>query len=382
MSHKKKIAYVTGTRADFGLMTPVLRAVQKSAKLSLSVYATGMHLMPQFSRTITVVRKSFPDVKAIKAILQENTPAGTALFLAGALAGVTKAFSKNRPNLVLLWGDRPEMLATAAACLYLKIPTAHLHGGERSGTGDEVARHAIAKLSSLHFTATRDAADRVRKMGEDAWRIHVVGAPALDTILRAALPSKRAVSAFASVPREGKFVLLVQHPGEAYASAGSEMEETIAALKKLALPVVAVYPNADAGSERIIRILESKRRNPLFRIFKNIPHEMFLALERDAAVWIGNSSAALIEGASWRTPVVNIGERQKGRLRGKHVIDVRSARADIAAAVEKALYNRRFRKALRTTDNPWGDGKTGPRVAKLLEQLTIDDHLLNKQISY
>lgn len=379
---RKKIAYVTGTRADFGLMTPVLKVIAQSDKLSLKVYATGMHLMPKFGNTVEAVKKEFPAVEVIDAIFKGNTPGGVAIFCADILKEVTSAFQRNRPDMVLLLGDRPEMLAVATACLYLGIATAHLHGGERTLTRDELARHAITKLASLHFPATKDAAKRIKKMGEDEWRIQVVGAPALDKIFQNKLPSKKDVAAFIGIPASQKFVLLVQHPSEHSEEAGKEMEETIAALKRIALPVVAVYPNADAGSVKIIEALQKERKNPLFRIFKNIPHQMFLAIERESAVWVGNSSAALIESASFKTPVVNIGERQRGRLRGKNVIDVPSNRTDITAAIEKSLYDTNYRKALQTVANPWGDGKTAERVRVALEDLDVSQELLRKQISY
>ena len=383
MGSKKKIAYVTGTRADFGLMTPVLNAIEKSDKLSLRMYATGMHLMPAFGRTVRLVRKAFPSTTVIPAVFKGNTSESTAAFAADALREVTKAFTRNHPDFALLLGDRPEMLAVATACLYLGIPTGHLHGGERTATADENARHGITKLASLHLPATQDAARRLKRMGEEAWRIRVVGAPALDVIRgRRSLPSKSDLFGFLHFSAQKHFALLVQHPGSQGSAAGGEIKETIAALKSVALPTVAVCPNADAGSFAIIRALEKERRNPRFRIFKNIPYDMFLAAEREAALLIGNSSAALIEGAAWKKPVINLGDRQRGRLRGKNVIDVPFNRKKIARVILAALHDRAFRRALLNMENPWGDGKTGPRVRKILENLPSDSELLSKQMSY
>ncbi|MDO8619775.1 MAG: UDP-N-acetylglucosamine 2-epimerase [bacterium] len=378
---RKKIAYISGTRADFGLMTPVLQAIEKSEKLSLQVYATGMHLMPEFGETIQEVTKIFPNVQRIECVFESDDRAGMAKFAGALLPNVVATLSKDRPDFVILLGDRVEMLAIATACLYLGIPTGHLHGGERTGTSDEIARHAITKLSSLHLPATAEGAERITKMGEDEWRVEIVGAPALDVILHTKLPEPREVSVFSNLPASEKFVLLVQHPGEQSEDSGTEMEKILSALKKIALPVVAVYPNADAGSQNIISALEKERTNPLFRIFRNIPYEMFLALERDASVLVGNSSSALIESASFKTPVVTVGERQKGRLCGRNVLHVPCEREKIVSAIQKSLHPD-YLASLQGIENPWGDGKTGPRVAKLLEELTIDAKLLNKQISY
>ncbi len=378
----KKIAYISGTRADFGLMTPVLRAIENSDTLLLQVYVLGMHLMPKFGYTLSAVRALFPSVKKIDAICKKDTPESVATFTADTIKKVTAVFTKSRPDLVILLGDRPEMLAVATACLYLGIPTAHLHGGERTGTHDELARHAITKLSSLHFPASVSAAERIKKMGEDEWRIQVVGAPALDVILQSELPTQDDVSAFIHLPASEKFILLVQHPSAHQDAAGKEMEETIAALKTSALPVVAVYPNADPGSFVMIEVLEKERKNPLFRIFRSIPFEMFLAIEREAALWVGNSSAALIESASFKVPVVNVGERQKGRLRGQNVIDVPSNRTDITAAIERSLHDTEYRRALKSVTNPWGDGQTAKKVRTALENMDSPEKLLRKQITY
>ena len=379
---RKKIAYISGTRADFGLMTPVLKAIQNSKVLSLKVFATGMHLMPEFGLTIEEVKKVFPSVETISATFEENTNRATVRFIADVMRVCTDAFLRERPDLVLLLGDRPEMLAVATACLYLGIPTGHLHGGERTGTSDEIPRHAITKLSSLHFPATQASAERIACLGEDLWRIQVVGAPALDVVAGGTLPSPQEVREFITLSAHERFILLVQHPGEDGEASRGEIEETLSALKQIALPVVAVYPNADTGSHHIIEVLEKERTNPLFRIFKSIPHALFLALEREASVLVGNSSAALIESASFRTPVVTIGERQRGRLCGGNVLCVSSKKDDVVSAIQKSLDDPEYRATLATVSNPWGDGKTGPRVAQFLEELTIDAKLLNKQISY
>lgn len=382
MKDKKKIAYATGTRADFGLMTPVLKAIEQSKKLTLQVYATGMHLMPEFGETIREVRCLFPDTKRIEAIIPNDTPIGQAAFAARLLPAVTSALTKHRPDFVLLLGDRVEMLLVALACRYLGIPTGHLHGGERSETVDDSARHAISRLASLHFPATRAAAERLKKMGEDAWRIHIVGAPALDTILHVRLPEKEAVCAKLGLDAQKPFLLVIQHPvSEESENAGKQMRETLAAVRTFALPVVVLYPNADAGGARMIAEIEKERGNPLVHIFPNVPHADFLALERAAAVWVGNSSAALIESASFGVPVVNIGGRQQGRERGENVRDIGYNRREIAAAIRSALQDRKG-AAHRPLKNPYGNGRAAEHSVRILHALPPSEKLLAKQIAY
>ena len=355
----RSVAFVTGTRADFGLMLPVLRAIAKSPNLRLVVYATGMHLMPELGDTITEVESEFPDAIRLPATFAGDTRAAMAAFSSSLLSALVPRLAEDKPDILLTLGDRPEMLSAAHACLYLGIPTAHVHGGDVTSTVDEVARHAITKLSHLHFPATPDSAERILKMGEEPWRVHVVGAPALDRILNEKLPTREELFAKLNLDPRERILLVTQHAvsGEEE-SAASHMEETLDAAKRFGLPVVAIYPNADAGGRRMIDVIE-----------------------REAAAWIGNSSGAMIESASFKTPVVNVGTRQLGRLRGSNVIDVPHDREAIASAIARALDDA-FRASLGDVTNPWGDGATGPRVARILEEIVVDSRLLSKRISY
>ena len=382
-SHKKKIAYISGTRADFGLMTPILKAVKRSRKLSLQIYATGIHLMPEFGKTLNHAKKEFPDIKSINAVFETDDQAGMAKFTGEFLKKIIEIFSKNRPDFVLTLGDRPEMISTALACLYLGIPTGHIHGGEKTYTVDELARHAITKLSHLHFPATKESAERILKMGEERWRINIVGAPALDTILNEKLPTRKKLFRKLGLDPGKKIILVTQHPvSEDVENAGKQMEETLAAVKRFNLPTIVTYPHADAGGRKIIKVINKEKNNPLFYIFPSLPHKQFLALEREAAVWVGNSSGAMIESSSFHTPVINIGARQLGRQRGNNVIDVGYNKNEIATAINRSLNDKKYLAKLAKITNPWGDGKTGPRVAKILENIKINARLLTKQATY
>ena len=380
---KRKIAYVTGTRADFGLMTRILKAISQSKKLSLQVYATGVHLMKEFGMTVDQVKREFIGTKEIPSIFESDSRHGMAKFTGDFLGKLIDVFSKDRPDFVLTLGDRSEMLCTAMACLYLNIPMGHVHGGERTSTVDELARHAITKLSHIHFPATKESADRIKKMGEDKWRIHIVGAPALDAIINEKLPTRAELFCKLNLDPKKPVLLVTQHPvsGEVD-SAGEQMEEILRAVKKINLPAVVTYPHPDAGGRKMIEVINREKSNPLFRIVPSLEYTLFLALERETAVWIGNSSGALIESSSFRTPVVNIGTRQSGRQKGGNVLDVGYAETEITMAIEKSLHDEMYRDTLQKVKNPWGDGKTGPRVARILEDLVIDARLLAKQISY
>ena len=380
---KRKIAYFTGTRADFGLMTSILEALDKSEHFSLQIFATGTHLMPRFGKTIAEVQKLFPTTKQLPATLKGDNSTSVANFISHLLPQVIRGLHVYEPDIVLTLGDRPEMLCVAIACWYLGIPTAHIHGGDKSMTVDDSSRHAITKLSHLHFPATKESARRITKLGEETWRIHTIGAPALDQILHASLPNRVQLCRNLGLDPGKKFILLTQHPvSEALNQARKQIRETIAAIKKFGLPIVAIYPHPDPGGRKIIAEIDKEKKNNLWRIFPTIDHANFLALEREAAVWVGNSSAAMIESASFHTPVVMVGLRQQGRLCGKNVISVYYDRRKIIFAITKSLNDITYLKKLARIENPWGDGHAAEHLTRILKHVPIDNRLLHKQITY
>lgn len=381
--NKKKIAYITGTRADFGLMISVLKAIEESDVLELNLFATGMHLMSEYGNTVDQVKKQFPNTKIIPVTFSSNDRIGVARFTGEYLQELVKHLNKGETEIVLILGDRVEMLCTALAATYLGIPTAHIHGGEKTSTIDELARHAITKLASLHLAATEESAERIRKMGEEEWRIRVVGAPALDFILNERLPSRKEVFQKLGLNIKEKVVLVIQHPvSEQEIQAGKQMEETLVAVKSFNLPVIVIFPNADPGARSMIEVIEREKRNPLISIFESLEYKDFLALEREAAIMVGNSSAGIIESASFYLPVVNVGIRQLGREQSGNVINVNCDAEEIRDAIKKSLYDKLYRKKIQTISNVWGDGRAAEQIVKELESLEIRSKLLTKQISY
>lgn len=381
--HKlKKILYISGTRADFGLMTPVLKEIEKSSSLSLILGATGMHLMPKFGLTINEMKRIFKNVRSINTTFDNTHFASLASFIGPYMTKVVPFIKNSKPDFILTLGDRVEMLCSAMAAVYLGIPTGQLHGGEITSTVDEISRHAITKLSHLHFPATTEAARRIRLMGEEPWRIHAVGAPALDIILDSQLPTRQKLFSYLNIQKNQEIILVVQHPVSNKISFGRQIRETLMAVKSTKMPTVIIYPNADPGGQEIIAELNKHQNNPQFRIFPSLPYPMFLALERESAVWIGNSSAAMIESSSFKIPVVNIGERQAGRLHGHNVINAPYNHRKIYSAIRKSLFDNNYRKKLSHIKNPWGDGQTGKRIVRILENLVINQKLLNKRLTY
>src|SRR3989344_122629 len=376
---KKKIAYISGTRGDFGLETPLLEAIEKSQKLELQLFVTGMHLMPEFGKTVNLVKRKFPNAGIINVWFNEDSSEGMVIFSAKFMEAVVREFKKRKPDLVLVHGDRIEMLCAAVVALYMGLPVIHLQGGDKTTTVDNAARHAITKLSHLHFPATKKSGQRIKMMGEESWRIKVVGTMGLDALLRVKTLPRLSLCKKLNLPASSKFILVLQHPiSEEVSLSGKHMHKILLAVKKFDLPVVIIYPNSDPGSSEIIKIISNEKNNPLFRIFKNLDHSTFVSLEKHADVWVGNSSAGVVESASFKTPVVNIGTRQAGRERGNNVIDVDYDEEKIYLAIKKSLYNQEYLRSLKNCINPWGYGKTTKKIMRVLENLQIDDKLLIK----
>lgn len=384
VKHKKlSVAYVTGTRADFGLMSSVLFAIEAEDDLELTVYATGMHLMKKYGQTIKEVEEKIKKVIKVPAVFGEDGGDKAVKFLSDFIPKFVRAIQNKRPDVVMVLGDRVEMLGVAVVCNCLRIPLCHVHGGDKSGTIDEVVRHTITKLSQVHFVASQEAEERVKKMGEEPGCVHRVGAPALDTILNYNLPNREELFRKLKIDVQEKIILLTVHPSEEQGmTIGEQMRQLIKAVKKINLPVVVIYPNTDQGSEEIIAELEKERDNKMFRIFPHIEYKMFLALERECSVWVGNSSGAIIESASFGTPVVNVGSRQFGRLRGKNIFDVGNTEEEIVVAIRKSLEDNKYLASLKKIKNPWGDGQASVRIVKVLKDLVVDGKLINKQITY
>jgi GDP/UDP-N,N'-diacetylbacillosamine 2-epimerase (hydrolysing) len=378
-SPPRRVLYLSGTRADFGLMRATLQLVAAHPALQLELVATGMHLSRAHGHTVDEIRAAGLSVAAeIPLDVTTRTPASMAQAVGTCLVGITAVLERERPDALLLLGDRGEMLAGAIAALHLGIPTVHIHGGERSGTVDEPVRHAISKLSSYHFVATEESRGRLQRMGEASGRIFVTGAPGLDGLDAEAAMGEQECRAALGLPQHGAFALVVFHPvvqqaGEAYV----QTEAMLQALSAMKLPALWLEPNADAGSLDVLRALDSLALPPGSCRVKHLTRPLFCAAMRHCTVMVGNSSAGIIEAASFGTPVVNVGDRQRLRERNANVTDVGNGAEAIAAALQSALSHGRW-----PCDNRYGDGRAGERIASLLSSLPLDTSLLEKTNTY
>jgi len=365
---KRRVCFVTGTRAEFGLMRSVLEAIGKHPRLKLQIVATGMHLSSTHGRTI----QSIGDLDAVVpwrgGDLAEAAGAAT--------AGLARAFKKLRPDVVMVVGDRAEAFAgAAAACLGNRV-LAHIHGGDRAlGQVDDSLRHAIAKLAHVHFPATAESAARLKRLGEQAWRIHTVGSPGIDGITRIAADRATLRKEFPEFePR--RYALLVLHPIDAD-EALEQRRARIVLSGTLAADVdrvILVYPNNDPGSAGIIRCWERTASESRCVVRRNLTREIFLGLLRDATVLVGNSSAGIIEAGSFGTPVVDVGPRQLGRQRNENTRNVPYDSAAVKAAIRKRRVGKKR--------NIYGGGNAGGKIADILGRLRIDAKLTRKLIAY
>jgi UDP-hydrolysing UDP-N-acetyl-D-glucosamine 2-epimerase len=374
-----KIAFLSGTRAEYGLMRPVLMALKSDPFFDLAVYATGMHLMESFGCTVETIRQDGLDPRVISVTYESDSRHAMSTFLGKLIVDFSECVRLNRPDLILVVGDRAEPLAAAAAGSYLGIAVAHLHGGEVSSTVDEVTRHAITKLSHLHFPATEKSAERIRKMGEEAVRIHVVGAPGVEAALSYPVFAKADLFERLGLDSAQPTILVAQHPaGGTAEECASQIRVTLHALKTFSAQIVVIYPNADAGGRAMIREIE---RASGIRIYKSLDHPTFLSLCRCADLLVGNSSSGIIEAPTFGLPVVNIGNRQQGRERGANVIDAAHDLDSIRSAVGTA-FEPGFRELCTKAPNPYGQGSTSSQIISVLKTLQIDETFLQKRLAY
>jgi GDP/UDP-N,N'-diacetylbacillosamine 2-epimerase (hydrolysing) len=382
----RKIAVVTGTRAEYGILLPVLKAIGAQQGLKLLLVVTGMHLLPEFGNTVEEIERDGWKIDARVDMLQTgDTGSAMAKSVGVGIMKLAQTWEKLKPDIILVLGDRMEPLAATISGAYMNIPVAHIHGGDSSTGGlDEYARHAITKFAHIHFPATQKSAARIIKMGEDEWRVHVVGSPALDVILNEPLLSAKAIAKKFRIDTSQPLILLVQHPvTTASDEAPAQIKETLEAVVTLGYPVIQLYPNADAGGRRMIEIIkEYEKKHPNIKTIISLPRSEYLSLMKIASVLIGNSSSGMIDAPSFGIPVVNIGTRQEGRERGNNVIDVAHDRQEIIAAIKKALTDKEFLKQVKNRYNPYGDGKAGVRIAEILSNMKITPRLLHKKIAY
>lgn len=367
------IGVVTVARSDWTYLSPVLEEIQDSSDLELRLYVGGAHLLPRFGNTVSAIEAAWPIAARVEMLGSEDAPADIAAAAAKATAGLGGVFARERPDVLVILGDRIEMLGAAVAALPFALPVAHIHGGEvTEGVIDEQARHAITKLAHLHFAAAEPYASRIRQMGEESWRVHCVGAPSLDIVGRLARISRADLAARLGLSLRRPTLLVTFHPVTLeFADTARQIDELAAALAAVEGDVVISYPGADASHRIIVdRWTALAATRPGTLLASSLGDDVYCSLLREADVMVGNSSSGIIESAFFQLPVVNIGDRQAGRLRNRNVIDVGNERADIIGAIARAV-DPAFRRGLAGMANVYGDGNAAPRIVRVLREVDL-----------
>jgi len=379
-----RLVYITGSRAEYGLMQLTLKRLDKEFDLQLIV--TGMHLSSLFGKTINEIKKDKFKIAAEIDILTDDTGKGMALALGKGIIGMAKIFNKIKPEMVLVFGDRAEPLAGAIAGAYLNIPVAHIHGGDQGDAGvhiDDMVRHAITKFSHLHLPATEKSAERIKKMGEEAWRIHIVGSPGIEAILKEKFLSKTQLQKKYHLNFHQPLLLVVQHPVLTQAGqAASQIKETLAALAQLRWQTVLIYPNADAGGQAMIKVVQQYKNQPWLQTYKSLPRKDYLSLMKQALAIVGNSSSATIEAPALKIPAVNIGARESEREGGNNKLYVGYRKEQIVNAIKKIKNNKQLRLKLINALHPYTEPQTSVKITQTIKKfINQKDKLLRKQLT-
>lgn len=380
----RRVVYLTGTRADYGLFYQTLRRIEEHPDLDLRLIVTAMHLAPEFGYTLRLIEQDgFHIAAQVETLLAGDSGGSMGRAIGLGILGLTQALESLRPDVLILLGDRGEMLAGAIAAAHLNIAIAHVHGGEVSGTIDESVRHAITKFAHIHFPSTRENGERIVKMGEDPARVHVVGAPGLDYLRLVEPMEQRELASDLDLDLSEPVLLMTQHPVTTEEEAAAEqMRITLEAVKAVGVQTLITYPNADGGGRAMIQALKAYETLPFVRIRKSLGQRRYVSLLRYACAMVGNSSSGIIEAPYFGLPVVNIGTRQQGRQRAENVLDVPHDRAAIEQAIRTALTDEGFIQQARQCTNPYGDGYAGERISEILAQVPLDRGFLQKRLAY
>lgn len=379
----RKILYISGTRADYGLMKYTLDKIQSHPELELEIIVTGMHLMEEFGITLNEIKNDGFKYHLIDSIYEKDDKESMLNFIGTFIQKAPKLIRKIKPDIILLLGDRGEMLAGAVTATYLSIPVAHIHGGEISSTVDNLARHAITKLSNIHFPANLESAKRIIRMGEEPKMVFVVGAPGLDYVINETLLEPEKIAEIYDLDLSRPIIIVLQHPVTLEVeNAQSQIYETLEAVLDLHYQTIVIYPNADAGGRSMINVIKMYENRSNIKIYKSLPRRDFLSILKVASVLVGNSSSGIIEAPSFKLPVVNIGTRQNGRDRAENVIDATYEREDIKTKILYCLSNKEFNNKIENCKNPYGEGNAGVKIADILSKIAIDQNLLQKRSNY
>lgn len=383
---KRKILAVTGNRADYGNLRPVLKAVVTDSNLELDLVVCGTHLSRRFGYSITgILADGFKVFRRVKNLSYNDNPEGRVESLLSEFSDIFDAILSSRPDFVLAFGDREEPLCCSIICNYLKIPFAHISGGDYAwGNADDMIRHAISKIAHIHFVTNKESGRRLLSLGEEPWRILNVGLPAVDVIVKREFTAPEKIYGQFNLRRQKPTIVVLNHP------VSSQLEESVGQVEKIIkcslkfdCNLIVIYPNSDPGSGKIIKtIKELVEKSPQVHTYPTLHHFDYLGLLSVASCLVGNSSSGIIESAYFGLPTLNVGRRETGRLHGGNVKYIESTQADIEKWLEICLYDEKWRNKCKRAKLLYGNGHASEMIVKTLKDIKIDNNLLTKRNTY
>jgi UDP-hydrolysing UDP-N-acetyl-D-glucosamine 2-epimerase len=393
---KRVVAVFTGNRAEYGLQFPILRAIEKHPDMEYRLLVSGAHLDPNFGSTLEEIRNDGFRIDAeIKIEMDAASLFATAQAIGSGVLAISRVLDAIRPDIMVVYADRFEGFAAVIAATQMNIPTAHIEGGDltEGGALDDSVRHAMTKLAHLHFTTNEQASNRILGMGEEPWRVHTVGFPAIDLISEGSFATNLEITEQLGLDLSRPILLFTQHSvSTEFERAAEQVQPSIDAIKRLAdegIQTVLTYPNNDAGGQAIISVLDAfgtldYKNTQVKRSLGRYLYHGVLALARNPDIRVtclGNSSSGLKETPAFGCPTVNIGSRQEGRLRGENVLDAGYSSNEIYDQIQRSLFDDNFRKLCRESKNPYWLGGAGPKVAEVLATTPLDQELIRKRMS-
>lgn len=376
---RTKICVVTGTRAEYGLLYWLMKEVEADKELQLQLIVTGMHLSPEFGLTYKEIEKEFKIDKKIEILLSSDTSIGISKSMGLAQIGFAEAYEELKPNIVVVLGDRYEIFSAASAAMIAKIPIAHLHGGETTeGAFDEAIRHSITKMSHLHFSATNEYKNRVIQLGEHPNRVFNVGGMGIENIKRLKLLSRDEFEKSIDFKLNKKNILVTFHPVTLEnTTAKEQFQELLDAVDKLKdTNIIFTKANSDTDGRVINHMIDEYVSKNSYKsiAFTSLGQLRYLSALQFVDAMVGNSSSGLLEAPSFKIGTINIGDRQKGRIKTKSVIDCEPNKESIKKAFEK-LYSQDFQEILKTAQNPYGDGCVSAKIVEVIKNIDLENIL-------
>lgn len=386
---KRKIIAVTGARSEYDLLYSVYKKLDHDKDIDFSLLVTGAHLSEKFGNTIDQIKEdNFKICAEVYNLIDSDKPIGRVLSLGNQISNLAHVFNNEKPDIVLIAGDREEAISVTLTAAYMNIPVAHFFGGDiaKDGNIDNAVRYAASKFAHIHFPTIEQHKETLLKLGEDNWRIHVVGNPSLDKFKEINFINSNAISEKFNFPVENKnYLVLIQHPIINEIELQKEhITRTLEAVLKSNCKCFINYPNSDAGNLAIITTInEYEAKYPeVFKTFKNSDRVTYLSLLKNALALLGNSSSGIVEVASLGIPAINIGKRQRGRFAGKNVIFVDNDIDEIYDSIHFIKTNKEFIHEVEKCINPYGDGNSGDAIVEILKNIKLDDNLIYKNITY